>query len=65
MKISKVIEKEMQKSGGQVNVVKVPVSKRPTASALTKLEREIASQVNANEAMSNRSMLYASRSPFK
>lgn len=65
MKISKVIEKEMQKSGGQVNVVKVPVSKRPTASALTKLEREIASQVSANEAMSNRSMLYASRSPFK
>lgn len=65
MKISKVIEKEMQKSGGQVKVVKVPVSKRPTASALTKLEREIASQVNANEAMSNRSMLYASRSPFK
>lgn len=65
MKISKVIEKEMQKSGGQVKVVKVPVSKRPTTSALTKLEREIASQVNANEAMSNRSMLYASRSPFK
>ena len=62
MRISKVIEKEMQKSGGRVRVVKVPVSKRPTASALETLEREIASQVSANEAMSNRSMLYASGS---
>lgn len=62
MKMSRVIAKEMQKSGGRVRVVKVPASKRPTASALTKLEREIASQVSANEAMSNRSMLYASRS---
>lgn len=62
MRISRVIEKEMQKSGGRVKVVKVPANRRPTASALTRLEREIASQVSANEAMSNRSMLYASRS---
>ena len=62
MRISRVIEKEMQKSGGRVRVVKVPANKRPTASALAKLEREIASQVSANEAMSNRSMLYAARS---
>lgn len=65
MKISRVIEKEMQKSGGSVNIVKVPASKRPTASALKKLESEIASQVGANEAMSNRSMLYASRGVLK
>lgn len=65
MKISQVIEKEMQKSGGRVNVSKVPINKRPTASSLAKLEREIASEVSANEAMSNRSMLYASKGILK
>ncbi len=65
MRISRVIEREMQKSNGRVRVVKVPANRRPTASALTKLEREIASQVSANEAMSNRSMLYASRGALK
>lgn len=65
MRISRVIEREMQKSGGRVRVVKVPTSRRPTVAALTKLEREIASQVSANEAMSNRSMLYAARGAMK
>lgn len=65
MRISKVIEKEMQKSGGRVRVIKVPAERRPTAAALKKLEREIASQVSANEAMSNRSMLYASKGALK
>ena len=65
MRLSRVIEREMEKSGGRVRVVKVPARKKPTASALTKLEREIASQVSANEAMSNRSMLYASRGVLK
>lgn len=63
MKISRMISKQMNKSAGQVKIVKVPASKRPTAVSLKKLDREIAAQVNANKAMSNRSMLYALRRP--
>lgn len=63
MKISRMISKQMNKSAGQVKIVKVPASKRPTAVSLKKLDREIAVQVNANKAMSNRSMLYALRRP--
>lgn len=65
MRIDQIIEKEMKKSGGRVKVVKLPENKRPTAASLAKLEREIASQVSANEAMSNRSMLYAARGLLK
>lgn len=65
MRISRVIAKEMRKSGGQVSVEKIPIRNRPDSASLQKLEREIASQVNANEAMSNRSMLYATRGTRK
>ena len=63
MKINRMISKQMSKSAGHVKIVKVPASKRPTAASLKKLDREIAAQVNANKAMSNRSMLYALRRP--
>lgn len=65
MKIGRMIENEMNKSGGRVRIVDIPVSKRPTAASLKKLDREIAAQVNANEAMCNRSMLYASKTPLR
>lgn len=55
----------MNKSAGQVKIVKVPASKRPSVASLKKLDHEIAAQVSANEAMSNRSMLYASKTPLK
>lgn len=58
--ISRMISKQMRKSGGQVTIVKVPDSKRPTATSLKKLYREIAAQVSANEAISNRSIIFAS-----
>ena len=58
-----MISKQMNKSAGQVKIVKVPASKRPTVESLKKLDREIAAQVSANKAMSNRSMLYALRRP--
>lgn len=60
--IRRILEKEMFKSGGKAKLVKVPVSRRPTAETLIKLEREIAAQVNANEAMRSRSMINASKS---
>lgn len=59
------MEREMKKSGGHVKMVSVPKNKRPTAVSIKKLDREIAVQVSANRAMSNRSMLYASKTPLK
>lgn len=65
MKINRMIEKQMSKSNGQVRIVKIPASEKPTAESLKKLDREIAAQISANEAMSNRSMLFASKMPLK
>jgi hypothetical protein len=62
MNFNRVIEKEMQKSGGRVKVVKVPSGKRPTASALTKLESEISFLVHENEIMMAQSILNAMKS---
>lgn len=61
MKINKIIAQEMSYSTGQVKVVKVPTSKKITEESLKKLDREIAALVSANEAMSTRSMFYASK----
>ncbi len=61
MSISRILTKEMEKSGGKAKLVKVPASKRPTAESLRKLEREISAQISANEAMRSRSMQNASR----
>ena len=65
MKICRMISKQMSKSAGGVTIIKVPASKRPTAESLRKLDQEISAQVNANEAMSNRSMIFASRLSVK
>lgn len=42
-------------------IQRVPRNKQPTANTLRRIEREIASQISANEAMSSRSMNYASK----
>ena len=42
-------------------VLKVPANRRPTAASLRKLEREISSQISANDAMRSRSMQRASK----
>lgn len=65
MKISRMIAREMEKSNGKIRIVKVPESKRPTAASLKELDREIAAQVSANEAMSNRSVLLASKTALR
>ena len=61
MSISRILSKEMNKSGGWARLVKVPASRRPTAKTLKKLEREISAQVSANETMRSRSMQNASK----
>lgn len=65
MKGTSMIEREMRRSGGYVKIVDVPASMRPTKASLKKLDREIAAQVRANEAMSTRSILYASKASLK
>ncbi len=61
MSISRILNKEMQKSGGCARLVKVPANRRPTSETLKKLEREVSAQVSANEAMRSRSMQNASK----
>lgn len=61
MKLDRMIAREINKSNGQIKIVKVPAEKRPKAEDLKKLDCEIRAQVSANEAMSSRSMLYASK----
>lgn len=61
MSISRILNKEMNKSGGSARLVKVPSNRRPTSESLEKLEREISAQVIANEAMRSRSMQNASK----
>ncbi len=65
MNLRRMIAREMEKGNGQIEIVKVPANKRPTAASLKKLDREIAAQVSANEAMSNRSVLLASRTSLR
>lgn len=61
MSISKILQKEMNKSNGNAKLVKVPMNRHPTAESLKKLEREISAQIAANEAMRSRSMQNASK----
>ena len=61
MSIIDVLEKEVEKSGGKVRVVKVPPERPPTAESLSKLETEISAQIRVNEEMRRRSYIEASK----
>ena len=61
MRLSVLLAAEVERSGGDMVIERVPHSKQPTAKTLKRIEREIAAQISANEAMSSRSMQYASR----
>lgn len=61
MNLRDILAKEMEKSGGSAELVKVPSNRRPTVASLRKLDREISSQISANDAMRSRSMQKASR----
>ena len=61
MELRNILRKEMEKSEGKARLVKVPANRRPTAESLRKLDREISSQIEANEAMRERSMERASK----
>lgn len=53
------IKYAMDKSGGQVRVVKVSKSKRLSRKSLSKLDRENSAHVRVNKAMENKSLIYA------
>lgn len=59
MNIDKIIKNEMQKSNGEVRIVKIPKEKKPSKESLIKLEKEIKAHVEANNAMMERSWEYA------
>ena len=61
MSLRDILAKEMAKSGGSAELVKVPANRRPTVASLRKLDREISSQISANDGMRSRSMQRASR----
>ena len=61
MDLRNILAKEMSKSNGEAELLKVPANRRPTAASLRKLEREISSQISANDAMRSRSMQRASK----
>lgn len=61
MNFTSILKNEMKRSGGSVRVVKVAAERRPSADALKKLDRQITSQLSANEAMRTRSAERASR----
>ena len=61
MDLRNILAKEMSKSNGEAEFIKVPANRRPTAASLRKLEREISSQISANDAMRSRSMQRASK----
>lgn len=59
--ISKILSKMAKESDGKMRIVKVPIDKRPTAESLSKLEKEIHAQIEANRAMEYRSFINASK----
>lgn len=56
MSYKEVLEYEFEKNGSQSRIVDFPIEMQPTAESLKILDREIAAQISANEAMRNRSM---------
>lgn len=56
MNLRNILLREMEKSGGSAKLTKVPANRRPTAASLRKLDKEIAFQIRANDAMQSRCM---------
>lgn len=56
MRYRDLLNKEFKRSGSSAKISPLPKAKRPTAESLKTLDREISSQISANDAMRNRSM---------
>lgn len=49
-----------KRSGGKVKIVEIPEDRKPTKESIRQLSREIKMYIDANNAVGNRSFLYAS-----
>lgn len=58
---SRILHKIAEKSDGKMRIEKVPKERRPTAESLARRDREIKSQIDANDAMRYRSYINASK----
>lgn len=56
MKYRDLLKREFKRSGGKATIAPLDKSNYPSAASLKALDREIASQINANNAMRSRSM---------
>lgn len=63
--INDMIKAQMDKSNGEVKIVKVPKSKKLSKQSLYKLDEKIRSQVKANADMERKSMIIAKLSGIK
>ena len=63
--INDMIKAQMDKSNGEVKIVKVSKSKKLSKQSLYKLDEEIRSQVKANADMERKSMIIAKLSGIK
>ena len=61
MNINRMIKKMMEKSNGEVRIVKIPLEEKPTEESLRKLDLEIKAQIYGNLAMELRSYINASK----
>lgn len=60
MKLRELLATEVKRSDGEMTIESVADDGLPSAKTSERIEREIAAQISANEAMSSRSMQYAS-----
>lgn len=54
-----IMARELERAETGTKMTKVPDSRRASDASLLRLERDIAAQINENEAMSTRSKSYA------
>lgn len=59
--VNRMIRRAAEESNGKIRIVRVPPEKRPTAKSLKNLDREINARLDANDAMSHRSYINASK----
>lgn len=61
MRLSTVLEDEVTDSNGSLTIKRVPLDCQPTRRTIVALEHEISAHISANENMTTRSMLAASK----
>lgn len=61
MNLTNILKKMVEESNGKVRLVKVPLEKRPTSESIVSLKKEIGAQLDANNAMRQKSYINGSK----